>query len=949
MRPAIGSFNAEHPAAGKRSGCFLISLLMMVASIGSLLGPLPIARAQSQTPTKVLAALAAMTPEERVGQLFLVTFRGTSIGPDSQIFDLIANHHVGGVVLLAENNNFVAAPNTISAAHQLIAQLQTIETQQVVVTPSPETPTATPAKQGAYVPLFIGISQEGDGYPHDQILSGLTPLPNAMAIGATWKTGMAQQVGSVLGRELSALGFNLFLGPSLDVLESPNPSAQIDLGTRSFGGDPFWVGEMGKAYISGLHTGSNGRMVVVAKNFPGRGSSDRSPEQEVATVRKSLEQLKQIELFPFFSVTNAVDPASLVDGLLVSHIRYQGFQGNIRATTRPVSLDASALSAIIGLPEFTTWRTNGGLIVSDALGSQAIRDFYSQGGENFSSREVARDAFLAGNDLIYLGNISSEDEGDDTYSATLRILDFFTQEYKTDSTFANLVDAAVTRILAQKFRMYDLFTTTNVLTSDAGLSALGSSQQVMFDVARSSATLINPASQELTTLLPAPPNQNDRIVFLTDVSSYQQCSTCAPQNAITATSFQDVVERFYGPGGSGQIFKSHLSSWPLNELELMLNGESKENIEPSLERANWIVISLTDVSNGQVDLLRRFFSERPNLLRNREVILFSFTAPYYLDATDISKVTAYYALYSKQPAFIEAAARLLFQQVTLQGASPVSIPAVGYDLITATSPEANQVIPLWLDNGQVPLTPTVEATQETLEPTAIPLYKIGDTIAVRAGPIIDHNHNIVPDGTVVQFTMSTRDEQAGILQQITATTVEGVARASFAIDKQGKVEISAVSEPARVSEVLQFDASDEGAAVTVIVPSVSVTPAPATPTATALPESDLISREGYPRIGIWLLALLALVGVALLAYWAVSRLISPRWGLRWALCIFLGGLLGYNYLALDFPGAANWIANDGGAFGVLLLTFAGETVGIICAWAWMRFSANQRREQTDQK
>jgi hypothetical protein len=31
--------------------------------------------------------------------------------------------------------------------------------------------------------------------------------------------------------------------------------------------------------------------------------------------------------------------------------------------------------------------------------------------------------------------------------------------------------------------------------------------------------------------------------------------------------------------------------------------------------------------------------------------------------TDISKLTAYYALYSKQPAFVEVAARLFFQQV----------------------------------------------------------------------------------------------------------------------------------------------------------------------------------------------------------------------------------------------------------------------------------------------
>lgn len=936
MRRTTAPLNGRQFTAWRRSGRHFLQLALVVISIASLLVPVPAARAQPDSPlTKAQALLATMTAEERVGQLFLVTFRGTNTGPESQIYDLIANQHVGGVILLSENDNFLDNPDTITAAHQLIEQLQTNELEPAVETPAPETPTPIPNPNTALIPLFIGISQEGDGAPYDQILSGLTPLPGAMAIGATWKTELAQQVGSVLGEELSALGFNLFLGPSLDVVESPNPSAQIDLGTRSFGGDPFWVGRMGQSYISGLHTGSDGRMTVIAKHFPGRGSSDRSPDEVVATVRKALEQLKQIELFPFFNVTNSTELTSNADGLLVSHIRYQGFQGNIRATTRPVSLDASALAMIIQLPEFAAWRTNGGLIVSDALGSQALRDFYSQGGENYSARLVARDAFLAGNDLLYLGDISSQEQELDSYAATLNILDFFTQEYNNDSAFAQLVDAAVTRILTQKFRMYETFSPADVLPPESDLMGIGTSQEVTFEVARSSATLVSPDQQELSTLLPAPPNQNDRIVFLTDTATYQQCSSCALQSAMTADALKETVERLYGPAGSAQIFTTRLTNYPLTELELMLTGETKENIEPSLERANWIVISLVDVRSGQIELLRRFFSERPNLIRNKNVILFSFTAPHYLDATDISKLTAYYALYSKQPAFIEVAARLLFQQLALQGASPVS--TVGYDLITATSPDPAQVIPLALDEGIVAPTPTpaAESTPLAVEPTAIPLYKIGDTISVRAGPVYDHNQHIVPDGTVVQFTMSTRDDSGQSLQQISAVTTDGLARASFAIDKPGQVEISAISEPAVLSGVLQFDASNQGAAVTVVVPMITVTPIPPTATVTLPPENDLISREGHPRIGVWLLVLLALFGGAVLAYWAVSRISSPRWGLRWALCVFIGGLLGYNYLALGLPGASEWIANDAGAFGVLVLTFAGEILGIVAALLWM--------------
>jgi hypothetical protein len=188
--------------------------------------------------------------------------------------------------------------------------------------------------------------------------------------------------------------------------------------------------------------------------------------------------------------------------------------------------------------------------------------------------------------------------------------------------------------------------------------------------------------------------------------------------------------------------------------------------------------------------------------------------------------------------------------------------------------------------------------------------------------------------------MSTREESGGILQQVVAETVDGIARASFDIDQPGKVEISAASELAVVSNLVQFDASDEGAAVTIIapVPTSTPEPPPSTPTAvTAMPENDMISPDGHPRIGVWLLVLIALFGGGLLTYWAASRVFSPRWGLRWALCVFLGGLLGYNYLALDFPGAAEWIAADGGAFGVLLLTFTGEMAGILAAWVWMRW------------
>ena len=144
---------------------FLFIFLISIA-------PVP-AFAQTPTPPPaVRLVLDSMTPEEKVGQLFLVSFNGIDAGAESQIVDLISRYHVGGVILTAGNDNFTNT-DTLTQTHTLINDLQRLEWNNSI-------------GNSVYAPLFIGIAQEGDGYPTDQILHGLTPLPSEMAIGATW-------------------------------------------------------------------------------------------------------------------------------------------------------------------------------------------------------------------------------------------------------------------------------------------------------------------------------------------------------------------------------------------------------------------------------------------------------------------------------------------------------------------------------------------------------------------------------------------------------------------------------------------------------------------------------------------------------------------------------------------------------------------------------------------
>jgi beta-N-acetylhexosaminidase len=482
--------------------------------------------------------------------------------------------------------------------------------------------------------------------------------------------------------------------------------------------------------------------------------------------------------------------------------------------------------------------------------------------------------------------------------------------------------------------LYRVFTPSNVLNSDSLLPQLGNSTEVTFDVASNSATLISPDEQDLASVMPLPPSANESMVFITDTSNTKQCSTCVEQPVLAVDALQQAVIQLYGPQSGNQTNNFRLASYSLPNLQSLLDDQEVPFIKDDLTRANWIIISLTDTTLGQTGLISRFLRERSDLLRGKRVILFAFGAPYYFDTTTISKFTAYYALYSKQPQFVDVAARLLFQELTPVGESPVSVPAVGYDLNSVMSPDPDQVIPLFLDLEPVPVSTDQEITPEA---TPIPLFRIGDTIAIRTGVIIDNNGNPVPDGTAVIFSMMLTGEGGGILKQYDAVTTQGVARAVFGLDKPGLLEISVTSDPAMKSYVLRLDVSQSGAVVIVVTPELTQSIEPtAQPTAVVV-ENTYISKEGYPRFSAWLVAMLFIALSIWVAYGMGIRIANRRSAFRWALGIVLGGLLAYNYLVFGMFGVMNWLTASG-LSGVIIFVFMGELIGFAAGWAWSRRS-----------
>ncbi len=891
---------------------------------------------QESIDKKVQDLFNSMSPEERVGQLFLISFQGTDIGPDSSIYNLIKNYHVGGVILMSSNNNFTGSTTVAADAYSMISDLQQINWV--------DTGVQTGETSSPYIPLLVALSQEGDGYPNDQILRGLTPLPNQMALGATWSPELAASVGEVMGSELAALGVNLLIGPSLDVLDLDYSEGGEALGTRSFGENPYWVGKLGQAYIEGVHNGSEGKLLVVATHFPGQGSSDRNPADEIAVVSKSYPQLLAEDLAPFFSVTgNAANPSSTADGLLAAHLRFESLQGSIRSSTRPFSLDSSAVEQVMSLPELSGWRSDGGILISENLGSNSIRKFYDPNNLSFDARQVARNAIISGMDLLYLDDFVATGDIDQA-TTVIRTLDFFVQKYMEDSAFSQRVDTSVKRILAKKFSLYGGFNPAEVTSSEANLANLGKSSAVSFEVAQRSITLLHPSSEDYVAAVPSAPGISDRTVFFTDYQLYKQCSSCNNEEMIAPDALRRSVIKLYGPDASGDTAQYLLSTFSFNDLLSMLNGEEEGKlVEDELRAADWVVFAFMDVDPTRPAsmALKQLLDKRSDLLINKYSMAFAFNAPYYLDATEISKLSAYYAVYSKIPAFTDVAARVLFQEIVPVGKLPVSLRAIGYDLNFATSPAPEQTIDLTLDTDSLPSADSSRTPQPDSE-SGVPSFRTGDSIPLKTGQILDRNANLVPDGTVVTFSFSM-DGETDFVHTLTSTTVDGVARTEYLIPTEGRLDISVSSGEAVSSNKLVLNITKgEAAVVTVIVPTSmptrTPTPTQVVPTETPSPTVEPALEEeekSTPNGADWLFSMLLVWGASFGIYMTGRGWVNQRWCVRWALLAAYGGICAYIDVTLGIGGIEQILAM--GRFGgIFLATLIGLGCGWLAGWLWYR-------------
>lgn len=195
-------------------------------------------------PTCAEQVLAALTPEQRVGQLFMVGLKGDVL--TSAMRSGIREQHLGSAYFSARSSAGTAALREVADAVQAMAT----------------------ADNTGGVRFFIGANQEG-GLVQALTGPGFDTIPSALDQGQM-KVSRLRTRAETWGSQLLDAGVNVDLAPVADVVP---PGTELDnppIGklAREYGHDPDTVGSHVVAFIEGMREAG---VATTVKHFPGLG------------------------------------------------------------------------------------------------------------------------------------------------------------------------------------------------------------------------------------------------------------------------------------------------------------------------------------------------------------------------------------------------------------------------------------------------------------------------------------------------------------------------------------------------------------------------------------------------------------------------------------------------------------------------------------------------------
>ncbi|MEU5207673.1 glycoside hydrolase family 3 protein [Streptomyces sp. NPDC020742] len=301
----------------------------------------------SATRTRLRRLIARMSPEEKVGQLFVMRVYGHSAtAPDpadaaanqkeigvANAAELVAKYQVGGIIYFGWANN-TRNPHQIAELSNGIQK----------------------AAAALRVPVPVLISTDQEHGIVARVGAPATLFPGAMALGAGGSRDDARTAGRIAGQELYAMGVRQDYAPDADV--NVNPANPV-IGVRSFGADPQAVARMVGGQVKGYQDGG---VAACAKHFPGHGDTDTDSHVGLPYIRHSAEEWERLDAPPFRAAI-----AAGIDSIMTAHIVVPAFD----PSEDPATLSRPILTGI--LRERLGY---DGVVVTDSLGMEGVRQKY---------------------------------------------------------------------------------------------------------------------------------------------------------------------------------------------------------------------------------------------------------------------------------------------------------------------------------------------------------------------------------------------------------------------------------------------------------------------------------------------------------------------------------------------------------------------------------------------
>ncbi|MCL2440543.1 MAG: hypothetical protein FWD14_02260 [Treponema sp.] len=374
--------------------------------------------------------MGRMNINQKVGQLMVFGFCGTSITPD--ITELIKKYHIGGL-RISNRTRCLTLFNDIKPGEK-----PNKSTRRSIIKPSEKNrdyslaDKCTSATPGEYtsilnrlrtfalerelsIPLHFTVDQEGNG--NDDMLFGQRLFPGPMGLTSSKDTDLVYRTALAIGKQLHALGINMIHSPCLDVNTNPkNP----EIAHRAYADNPADVTKYALFTLKGLQESN---ITATGKHFPGRGESESDSHWGLPSVNLNYETLLEEHVKPYKELIKAGLPA-----IMIAHSCYPALGIN----TIPAGMSKNMIHNFLRRElKFD------GIITTDNMMMGGILKKYEMS-------DAVVEMIKAGCNLVLMRDESP---------VRLKIIDKVLDAVKTGRLSEKIIDDSVKRILVMRWDM----------------------------------------------------------------------------------------------------------------------------------------------------------------------------------------------------------------------------------------------------------------------------------------------------------------------------------------------------------------------------------------------------------------------------------------------------------------------------------------------------------------